>query len=135
MARQWIAADGGLWGAQPAQVEPAQVEVVQPGCWMVVRGRIDSDTVGQVRPVMQLIVDSGCGELILDVGQADIPDSWGLGLLLGLHQRARVQGRTLVLVDIPPRLRWLINHTRLHRVLQCRTSGHSSDVPLGQMGA
>ncbi len=85
-------------------------------------GRIDARTVGAVRPELQRWVDAQVGELILDVSQAEIPDSWGLGMLVGVHRRARIHGQTLVLLDVPPRLGWLIRHTRLHRVLVCRST-------------
>jgi anti-anti-sigma factor len=99
-----------------------RLEVIEAGGYAVLHGRLDARTVGLVRGDLHRLVDDGTTELTLDVAAADIPDSWGLGLLVGVHRRARTQGRTLVLLDVPSRLGWLIRHTRLHRVLVCRTS-------------
>jgi anti-anti-sigma factor len=99
-----------------------RLEIVEAGGYAVISGRLDAGTVGLVRGDLHRLVDDGTEELTLDVGAADIPDSWGLGLLVGVHRRARTQGRTLILLDVPSRLGWLIRHTRLHRVLVCRTS-------------
>ena len=106
----------------------AGLEIVEAGAYALLYGRIDARTVGLVRSDLHRLVDEGADEFTLDVAGADIPDSWGLGLLVGVHRRARLQGRTLVLLDVPSRLGWLIRHTRLHRVLVCRTSDRSTSA-------
>lgn len=105
--------------AQPPA--PARVEILCPGA-VALSGRLDARTVGLVRADLHRLVDEGSGELNLDVARATVVDSWGLGLLVGVHRRARLAGRTLVLIDVPTRLDLLIRHTRLHRVLVCRSS-------------
>ncbi len=86
-------------------------------------GQLDGRTVGLVRQELQSLVDGGVGEVHLDVSGAQIADSCGLALLVSLHRRAKIAGRTLVLIDVSARLNFLLRHTRLHRVIACRSSG------------
>jgi anti-anti-sigma factor len=51
------------------------------------------------------------------LAQAEVHDAAGLGVIVGVHHRARRVGRRLVLVDVSPRLDRLLRASRLHRIL------------------
>jgi anti-sigma B factor antagonist len=93
-----------------------------PGGHVRIRGRLDVRTVADVRLMLHDAIDSGSGELLVDVAAAEIGDATGLGVLVGAHHRARRAGRQLVLLDISERLDRLLHAARLHRVLACRSS-------------
>ena len=82
-----------------------------------VAGRLDTQTVAEVRLALHRILDQGAGDLLIHLAEAEVHDATGLGVLVGLHHRARLMGRRLVLVDVSPRLDRLLRASRLHRVL------------------
>jgi anti-anti-sigma factor len=100
-----------------------RLRVVLPGTRAELSGLLDSSSAGAVRQPLHRLVDEGEGELLLDVCGLRVADSAGLGLVVGVHHRAVLSGRRLVLVDVPDRLDSLIRHSRLQLVLQRRESG------------
>jgi anti-sigma B factor antagonist len=104
----------------------AVIEVVRPGQVVRLSGRLDASTVADVRGPLTRLLDQGTGDLRMDVADLVVADPTGLGLLVGLHRRARSLDRRLVLVDVPDRLDRLIRVTRWHRVLV--RSAHDVDV-------
>lgn len=92
-----------------------------PGTGVVLSGRLDVVVAADVRLSLAAAVDSGDGDLVLDVSRVCGVDATGLGVLVGAHRRARRSGRTLVLLDVPPPLARVLLLTRLDRVL--RTAG------------
>jgi anti-sigma B factor antagonist len=103
--------------ARDAPVEPAAHLVIVPGGLVRIAGRLDVHTVADVRLVLHEAIDTGSGDLLVDLAEAEVGDATGLGVLVGAHHRARRAGRRLVLVHVPPRLDRLLRATRLHRVL------------------
>lgn len=90
----------------------------EPGCQQVtLSGRLDVGTVAEVREVLHQALASGTGDLVVDVHDLEVVDATGLGVLLGVHHRARLLGRRLVLHGARPRVRRILRVTRLHRVL------------------
>ena len=81
-------------------------------------GRLDVQTVADVRLALHEAIDEGTAELLLDVSELNVADATGLGVLVGAHRRAGRAGRTLVLRGVPPRLQRLLTATRLHRILR-----------------
>jgi anti-sigma B factor antagonist len=109
--------------ATAADTNPDAARVLlRPDVGAALTGRLDEAGVSAVREDLQRLVDTGEGELLLDVSQARVVDSTGLGLLVAVHRRAQQRGRSLVLLDVPARLDFLIRHTRLQRVLIRRAS-------------
>jgi anti-anti-sigma factor len=100
---------------QPAQ--PVQVVEICTGQEVSVSGRLDVNSVAEVRLALHGILDRGAGDLLIRLAQAEVHDTTGLGLILGVHHRARRQGRRLVLVEVSPRLDRLLRASRLNRVL------------------
>lgn len=92
------------------------VELV-PGQLVVLRGRLDSRTAADVRLALHAALDSGVGDLRVDLAEALVGDATGLGLVVGVHRRAARSGRRLVLVGVDARTERLIRAARLQRVL------------------
>jgi len=88
------------------------------GSEIVLVGRLDVSTVGDVRTALHRALDAGIGELVVDVAEVEIADATGLGVLVGAHRKAERLERTLVLRGVPPRLERLLRATRLHRILR-----------------
>lgn len=94
-----------------------QVTEVVPGVQVHVSGRLDVLGAPTVREVLHRAVDGGSGDLLVHLDAVEVIDAAGLGVLVGVHRRARRSDRRLVLIAVPPRIERLIKHTRLHRVL------------------
>jgi anti-anti-sigma factor len=80
-------------------------------------GRVDVTTVADLRSVLHNAIDSGNGDLRVDVSSLELVDAAGLGVLLGAHRRAQRAGRALVLMGVSDDLARLLFKTRLYRVL------------------
>ncbi|WP_405145233.1 STAS domain-containing protein [Sphaerisporangium sp. NBC_01403] len=89
-----------------------------PGYQVVrVGSRLDVGTVARLRPRLHEAVDTGDGDMIVDLSGLEMIDATGLGVLVGTHRRALRAERRLVLRGVPPRVMRLLAVTRLHRVL------------------
>ncbi|RKN09357.1 STAS domain-containing protein [Streptomyces radicis] len=84
---------------------------------LVVGGRLDVRSAADARLALHHAVDSGNGDLVLDLKDLDSWDATGLGVIMGTHRRAGRCGRRLVLRDVPPRMQRVLVATRLHRIL------------------
>ena len=97
--------------------QPVRVSETSRGQEVTVSGRLDVDSVAEVRVALHEILDRGVGDLLVHLAQAEVHDATGLGVIVGVHHRARRLGRRLVLVDVSPRLDRLLRASRLHRIL------------------
>ncbi|GAA3659981.1 STAS domain-containing protein [Nonomuraea antimicrobica] len=79
--------------------------------------RLDAGTSAGVRERLHKALDSGEGDLILDLSRLEMIDATGLGVLVGAHRRALSVRRRLVLRGVPPRIMRILTVTRLNRVL------------------
>ncbi|WP_113701065.1 STAS domain-containing protein [Nonomuraea lactucae] len=93
-----------------------KAQVVQIGA------RLDAGTSAGARSQLHDAVDSGKGDLILDVSRLEVIDATGLGVLVGTHRRALTAERRLVLRGVPPRIMRILAVTRLNRVLRVESS-------------
>ncbi len=84
---------------------------------VVLEGRLDVSTAPDVRLALHRAVDSGAGDLVLDLARISVLDASGLGVLVGAHRRAVRAGRRLLLRNVPPHVSRLLWVTRLQRVL------------------
>ncbi|MEU6739156.1 STAS domain-containing protein [Streptosporangium sandarakinum] len=91
--------------------ENPEAQVVDVG------NRLDVGTVAEVRPRLHEAVDTGQGDLIVDLSGLEMIDATGLGVLVGTHRRAAAAGRRLILRRVPPRVMRVLAVTRLNRVL------------------
>lgn len=96
---------------------PAEVFIDSPGREATVRGVLGVRTVPEVRAALQRLLAAGEGDLVLHLAETEISDATGLGVLVGLHQRARRSGRRLVVAEASERLERLFRLTKLHLVL------------------
>jgi anti-anti-sigma factor len=88
-----------------------------PGREATLRGALGVRTVSEIRSRLQRLLAEGDGDLVLHLGEAEVLDATGLGVLVGLHQRARRAGRRLVIAEASERLERLLRITKLHLVL------------------
>ncbi len=93
-----------------------ELRVVRPGVEVDLVGRLDAKTASGARDHLHSCIDDGDGDLLLHVGELEIWDSTGLGVLVGAHRRARRAGRRIVLTEVPPRHLRLLRATKLHRL-------------------
>jgi anti-anti-sigma factor len=91
---------------------------LQPGQVLELHGRLDVHAAADARLALAEAVDSGSGDLVLDLSDVQAVDATGLGVLVGAHRRAGRGGRTLVLHEAPPPVARLLRRTRLDRVLR-----------------
>ncbi|MGV1009440.1 MAG: STAS domain-containing protein [Dermatophilaceae bacterium] len=84
---------------------------------VTVSGRINASTLGALRDLLHQVVDTGTGDIVLMLGDAEIGDVSALGMLVGAHHRARRAGRRLVVAQASPRTARLLRMSRLDRVL------------------
>jgi len=110
--------------------EPTCVVETSLGQEVTVLGRLDVNSVAEVRLALHDILDRGVGDLLIHLAQAEVHDATGLGVIVGVHHRARRVGRRLVLVDVSPRLDRLLRGSRLNRALERGPGG--SVVPFAQ---
>jgi anti-anti-sigma factor len=80
-------------------------------------GVLDVSTVHDVRLAVHAAVDDGAGDLFVDLGDVEMLDATGLGMLVGAHRRAGRAARRLVLRNLSPQLVRLLRVSRLNRIL------------------
>lgn len=103
--------------------------VNSPGREATIRGELGVRTVPELRHHLQRLLTAGEGDLVLHLNDAEVADATGLGVLVGLHQRARRHNRRLVIAEASERLERLMRVSRLHLVL-ARLDTVSSGGPL-----
>ncbi len=80
-------------------------------------GHLDVRSVGDVRQELNDLIDATVGDVIVDLGEVDVVDATGLGLLVAAHRRVEWLGRNLVLRHPLPPVARILAVTRLTRVL------------------
>lgn len=88
-----------------------------PGREATINGQLGVRTVPELRAHLQRLLAAGEGDLVLHLRDAEVADATGLGVLVGLHQRAKRANRRLVIAEASERLERLMRVTRLHLVL------------------
>lgn len=100
-----------------ASVAHVSISIDSPGTLVSVSGRLAASTVAELRAVLVVAADNGCGDLVLDMEGVEIVDASGLGVLIGAHRLAARRERRLVLRSVPAKVERLLIATRLNRVL------------------
>ena len=93
------------------------MQVTMTAAAVSLSGRLDARAAGPVRDALHGALASGSGRLVVDLSGIELLDATGLGVLVGAHRRARLDGRELVLRGVPPRIARLLKVTRLDRVI------------------
>lgn len=81
-------------------------------------GELDLSTVGMVQEELRRVESSSPALLVLDLSKLTFLDSTGLRCLVSADQRAREEGRRLVLVRGPERVQRVFAITRLEERLE-----------------
>lgn len=111
-----------------------ELSIDSAGREATIRGQLGVRTVPELRAQLQRLLAAGEGDLVLHLRDAEVADATGLGVLVGLHQRARRQNRRLVIAEASERLERLMRITRLHLVI-ARVDTLSITGPVPQMGS
>ena len=101
----------------PPFTAPVRVTTSRRGQEVVITGPVDVRVAADLRLALHAAIEDGSGDLYLHLGDAEIGDATGLGVLPECHRRARREGRRLVLASITPRTDRLLRVSRLNRVL------------------
>ncbi len=91
------------------------------GCHVTLRGRIDRTSAADVRLALRRIVADGGSALHVDLAEADIGDSTGIGVLVEALRHARRVRRPMRVVAADDRTHRLMRRARLGHLLA--TSG------------
>src|SRR3712207_3172270 len=94
------------------------VRHVQAGQVVALAGRLDASATAYVRAELHDAIDLGTGELVIDLGDVELLDAAGLGVLVGVYRRGSRAARSVVLTNAPPRIARLLFATKLDRVLR-----------------
>lgn len=97
--------------------QPVRVLEAPDGHDVIIEGRLDVHTVPDIRDALHEVIARGPGELRLHLGQAEIGDATGLGVIVHIHRRARREQRQLWLVGPSERTTRLVRGCRLDRIL------------------
>jgi anti-anti-sigma factor len=107
-------------------VLPIEVRDLTSGQEVAISGRIDVHSVPDVRLLLHEIIDTGSGDILMRLGDAEIGDSTGLGVLVEAFNRARRGGRRLAVVDMTARTERLLRASRLDRALVPREAAEAA---------
>jgi anti-anti-sigma factor len=114
---------------------PVHVTHTGRGEEVYLAGRVDVRSAADLRLALHAAIDGGTGDLLLHLGDVEIGDSTGLGVLLESHRRARREGRRLVLASITPRTARLLRTARLHRVFHLASEPVSGSLTVAPLSA
>ena len=113
---------------------PVRVLDAPDGHDVIIEGRLDVHTVPDIRDAIHAVIIAGSGELRLHLGDAEIGDATGLGVIVHLHRRATRAERRLLLLDASDRTTRLLRGCRLERILAPR-HGPRDAAPCADCGA
>jgi anti-anti-sigma factor len=82
------------------------------------KGELDLSSVGKVEEELERVEAAGPNLLILDLSQLTFLDSTGLRAVVTAHERARENGRRLVIVRGPDAVQRVFSITRLEERLE-----------------
>ncbi len=88
------------------------VEIVQ------FTGRLDMAEAPGARQAIREMIDQGAEKLILDLGSVDFMDSSGLSVLVSTLRAAEAKGGEVLLLNLTPNVRALIELTRLQHIFE-----------------
>ncbi len=98
-------------------------------------GEMDVYTTPQAKEAMLDLLEKGYYLLVVNLHGTDYLDSTALGVLVGMLKRVREQGGQLRLVSPTPRIRRLLEITRLNNVFPIDASEQDATTKLQQEGA
>jgi anti-sigma B factor antagonist len=78
--------------------------------------RVDAVGADALRADLEALMGPGAGPLLLDMSAVKFIDSTGLGVIVAAMKTGQSQGGTVALFAMPPKVRTLVEVTRLHLV-------------------
>ena len=81
-------------------------------------GGLNSDTAEQFVTSIEKLVDAGLTKLIVDCSNLDYISSYGLGVLVRLHQRLKARGGHVKICSVKGLIAEVLEFTRLGRLFQ-----------------
>lgn len=81
-------------------------------------GRLVMADAPDVRQKLLAIIDDDHNRVILDLAEVDFMDSIGLSVLISVFKAARVRGGDVLLLNLTPAVRSLIELTRLQQIFE-----------------
>jgi anti-sigma B factor antagonist len=100
-------------------VGPMRVRSEERRGWTVVtvRGVVDVASAPELRQVLQEAQYAGSTRVLVDLDEVELLDSFGIGVLVGAHKRARTHDGELAILVTRERLRQLFVVTGLDATL------------------
>ncbi|MCW2884583.1 MAG: anti-sigma factor antagonist [Streptosporangiaceae bacterium] len=83
---------------------------------VTVKGEIDVFTSPKLRETLLELVESGALHLVFDLGEVDLLDSTGLGVLIGIYNRLRSRGGSMTLAGANDRVHRVFHVTQLTKI-------------------
>lgn len=93
------------------------IDVVVPGSFVEISGRLDALSVRDIRSALDDALPAGSGDLVVDIRTAELHDSAGLGVFVGVHRRAHLAGRRLIVLNPSERFARVARASRYSRIL------------------
>ncbi|MEU4693555.1 sigma-70 family RNA polymerase sigma factor [Actinoplanes sp. NPDC023714] len=113
------------WPGSPEPEDDGRVRVtVEPGDGRPVRlhvhGEVDRDNAGRLRePVLAVVRQAAPGtRMVLDLGGVPLLDAAGIGVLIAVHEAARVRGVTVTATGLQPYVRRVARIAGLQAMLE-----------------
>ena len=85
---------------------------------VALKGELDLSTVGKVQDELRRVEASSPPVVVLDLSRLTFLDSTGLRCLVTADERARDEGRRVVIVRGPEAVQWVFSITRLEEHLE-----------------
>jgi anti-sigma B factor antagonist len=101
-------------------VEPMHVEVSEDRGWtvVVVSGVVDVASAPQLDQTLQEAQFAGSARVLVDLDRVELLDSFGLGVLVGAHKRARSHDGELAVLVTRERIRTVLTLAGLDATLR-----------------
>ncbi len=90
-----VAGRAGFGVGSPAAFD-ARADVNGPTGVVTLRGEVDISTAPTVRAALRAVIEAGCRDVILDLGNVDFMDASGLGVMADIVRRLRPSGALTV---------------------------------------
>ena len=99
---------------------PLEVQAVQTGgqVTLIVHGEIDLATVPRLTECLDDALHAGHGDVRVDLGDVDFIDAAGMGALVAAARRLHPLGRALLVINVRPRLRRVLQAGMLGPLVQ-----------------
>jgi len=102
------------------------MRVTTEGAAVVLTGRFDARSTGEVRDVLYEQIQATDGDVVVDLAGVDSIDATALKLLAAATRVMEREGRRLVLRNGSPGLRRIIALSRLRRMVTFERSRHAT---------